>query len=177
MVCQKERTCAFTGHRPNKLPEFGAEHLPDMQKLRKIIYDTIEKAIIDGYDTFLSGMAIGFDILCSETVMALKIIYPNVKLLAAVPFKGQPIKFSDAWKKRYNNVLLACDGFDVLSENYYKGCFQHRNKYMVDNSSLIIACLDSSEPSGTLSTVNYAKKQGLDVINCLDMLHLSGYDS
>ncbi len=170
MVCPRETTCAFTGHRPSKLPEFGAEHLPLMQQLKQVIYNEIYSAITVGYDTFITGMAMGFDIIAGETVLAFKVMYPEIKLYAAVPFESQQLKFPLIWKRRYDNLLRACDGFELLSKSYYKGCFGDRNKFMVDNCSRIIAYLDASESSGTRSTVRYAKSQGVEVINCVDSL-------
>jgi hypothetical protein len=40
-----------------------------------------------------------------------------------------------------------------------------RNRYMVDKSSMLIACFDG-RPGGTMSTVLYAQRAGLDVIIC-----------
>ena len=39
-----------------------------------------------------------------------------------------------------------------------------RNRFMADNSDVLIAVYDGSEKGGTAYTVNYAKKKGLDVI-------------
>lgn len=40
---------------------------------------------------------------------------------------------------------------------------QKRNKYMISNSSLVIALFDG-QPGGTKSTLAMAKKTGLDIL-------------
>ncbi len=51
-----------------------------------------------------------------------------------------------------------------MSENYTSDCMLKRNRYMVDNSDIVIAVWDGRSGSGTGATVNYAKKQGKKVI-------------
>ena len=53
------KTCCFTGHRVMKItPEL-------VQKLRETIIDVIGQGVTD----FYNGGAIGWDMLCAETVM------------------------------------------------------------------------------------------------------------
>ena len=47
----------------------------------------------------------------------------------------------------------------MLQAQYSSDCFQRRNRYMVDRSGLVIAIWDGT-PSGTGSTVQYAKASG-----------------
>ena len=51
-----------------------------------------------------------------------------------------------------------------LAKTYRKGCFHIRNRYMVDNSCYCI-CYLTENKGGTAYTVNYAKRQGLKIIN------------
>ena len=73
----KEKTVAFSGHRTNRIAKFTA----DREKLfREVAFDTfaaIESYCIKkGYDTFLSGMCEGFDLIAAEEVLNLKKRYP-----------------------------------------------------------------------------------------------------
>ena len=45
---------------------------------RNRVEDEIEKAITRGYNHFISGMAIGFDIMCAEIVLEFKKKYKNI---------------------------------------------------------------------------------------------------
>ena len=69
------KTCCFTGHRIIKItPEL-------VQRLRDTIIDMIGRGVTD----FYNGGAIGFDMLCAETVIALKAEYSDIKLHLLLP--------------------------------------------------------------------------------------------
>lgn len=59
----KSTTACFTGHRPQKLPWKFNENDERCLKMKKTLRIEIENAINRGYDTFLCGMAIGFDMI------------------------------------------------------------------------------------------------------------------
>lgn len=142
-----QKTCAFTGHRQ-------IENDLDAEYLKKIISEFIES----GYDTFLCGMAVGFDMIAAETVLELRENYPQIKLVACVPCKGQSRYFTGAEKQRYDKILSECAEVKILSSRYYNGCMQARDRYMVDNCSLLIAYRRKNE-GGTHYTVKYALSQ------------------
>lgn len=50
------------------------------------------------------------------------------------------------------------------AQQYTKGCMHKRNRHLVDNSSVCV-CYLNRESGGTAYTVNYAKKNGLEIIN------------
>ena len=132
--------------------------------MKSALKSEIEKAIQKGYTTFLSGMALGFDTICAETVLDLKKKYGNVKLIAALPCKTQDMKWSDKDRKRYKKLLKKSDGIRCIYDEYAgEECMIERNRYMVNNSSLIIA-LYNGISGGTKSTIEYAMNRGLDII-------------
>ena len=139
-----EKTCAFTGHRQ-------VEDNFDVARFEQVLSAYIE----EGYTTFLCGMAIGFDTIAAELVLKLKNVYPEIKLIACIPCEGQSKYFSPAEKVRYKNVLNSCDEVKILSDRYYKGCMQARDRYMVDNCHLLIA-YKRVNSGGTYYTLNYA---------------------
>ena len=59
----REKTVCFTGHRTEKLPQGDGLVL-----LRKRLANEIERALQDGYDTFLFGGAYGFDLMAAEVI-------------------------------------------------------------------------------------------------------------
>ncbi len=153
----------FTGHRPQKLPwgfNENDERCKEMKNQTKI---KIEESIKNGYHTFLCGMALGFDMICAEIVLALKKQYPFIKLIGALPCKTQ----SDGWKlyqkERYFNLLKQLDAVRCIYDTYIgKECMHERNRYMINNSSLVIA-LFNGKSGGTKQTLDYAKSQGLKI--------------
>lgn len=150
-------TAAFTGHRACP---------PSM---RNVIKSRLSAAILDAYEhgirNFVSGFALGFDLLAAEAVLALKASHPDITLTAAVPFRGQPNKFTFTERLRYERFLSQADEVIVLSERYYRRCFLERDEFMVDNASLVIAYYDGREKGGTYYTVKRASAAGIRIVN------------
>ena len=128
----------------------------------KIIFENL---INNGIDTFLIGMAIGFDTLCFQILEEFKKT-KSIKIIACIPCLNQADKFSFEQKKEYYRLLSVADEKIVLSENYTPSCMQKRNKFMVDNSSAVICYLNRNK-GGTFNTVKYAEKIGIPVINVI----------
>ena len=157
------RGCCFTGHRPEKCgfryEKTAAEYVMLADELERQLLSALER----GFDTFYSGGAKGFDILAAETLIRLREKRP-LRIVIVVPYRAQAAGFSPRWRARYNRVLAAADEIVYLSDDYYRGCFEDRNRYMVDRSELVLAHYDGSA-GGTRNTINYAKRNGVEVIN------------
>ena len=162
--------CCFTGHRPEKC----SFRYDGRSGEFVVLADELEKQIIaalnGGFDTFYCGGAKGFDLLAAEMLASLREKY-KFKLVLVIPFEGQEKGFSTEWKRRYKYALDAADERICLSDEYYRGCYNARNRYMVDRSELVIAHYDGSA-GGTRDTINYAKQQGKAVINVADRLKM-----
>lgn len=140
---KESKICAFTGHR-----QLGADF--SARRLKEAIVAQIES----GVEIFLSGMAIGFDLLAAETVLSLKENYPHIKLVACIPCYGQEKYFSQEDKERYVEACAKSDEKILLSQNYYRGCMQKRDRYMAERADVMIAYCKKSE-GGTAYTVRY----------------------
>lgn len=157
-------TCCFTEHRPQSLPWGFNEQDERCLIMKKQLREEIIKAIENGYKTFISGMALGFDTICAETILDLKKIYPNIKLVGAIPCKTQDKLWQDKDKKRYRTLLNQLDNIRCIYDDYIGSeCMIERNRYMINNSSLIIALYNGTN-GGTKRTIEYAKKQGLKIV-------------
>ena len=108
-------------------------------------------------------MAIGCDTFFAEAIIALRERHGDVTLEAAVPCGSQSDKWTKAQRQRYNKLLDRCDTVTVLQYGYTDDCMMQRNRYMVDRSSLLLACFDG-RPGGTMSTIVYAERQGLRTV-------------
>lgn len=145
------KTCAFSGHRIlNKF--FNKE----------VIKKTIRSLIKDGYDTFLNGMAVGFDAECFNVLLEIRKT-ENIKIIACIPCPEQPCKFSEEQKKQYSKMLEIADDKIIISEKYTSNCMKKRNKFMVDNCSVLVTYL-KRDFGGTKFTVDYAEKKGIKII-------------
>lgn len=148
-----ENSVAFTGHRTCRMEACGS--------LREVI----EGLYARGMRTFLSGMAVGFDLAAAEAVVACRAdTSPGLRLVAVVPFAGQPARFGAYDRIRYERLLAAADKVVVLSDSYHRGCYAARNDYLTNHASVIVAWYDGS-PGGTQYTVRRAVALGREVRN------------
>ena len=160
---ERTTTCCFTGHRPNRLPWGMNEADPRCLKMKEELEQRLEGVYESGYRSFICGMAIGCDMLFAEAVLRLRERHPDVRLEAAIPCGTQPDPWPLEQRKRYNSLLDRCDRVTVLQIDYSPDCMQRRNRYMVDHSSLLLACYNG-RPGGTQSTMLYAMREKVPVV-------------
>lgn len=156
-------TCCFSGHRPEKLAGNGdVKNCPELRRLLSVLRLAIEDALNEGYRTFITGMARGIDMWAAQFVLEIKRKRKDVRLVCAVPFRGQKDDLLGADLYDYNFIIDQADKVICLAEEYTPGCMKRRNCFMVDNSSKLIAVI-SDRRSGTGQTIAYARKRGLDL--------------
>jgi len=148
----KANTVCVSGHR-----EIGKDL--DIKLLKKIF----ENLIDNGVDTFLIGMAVGFDTLCFQILEDIR-KQKQIKIIACIPCLSQADRFSFEQKKEYDRLLSVADDKVLLSREYTPSCMQKRNMFMVDNSACVVCYLNKNK-GGTYNTVKYAEKKGVPVIN------------
>lgn len=157
---EKNHTCAFTGHRAFV---WGDNELDYRCKaLKSKLKEAIKKAYDMGYNTFLDGMALGGDMLCADMILGLKNKYKDLRLVCVLPCLEQEKLWNNFDKSRYNYILSQADEVVCLRDSYCDGCMQARDKFMIDNSSRLIAIF-SGKKGGTSFTVKLAQKDGLDI--------------
>lgn len=169
---ERERTCCFTGHRPEKLPWGTDERDPRCLALKQSISRELERLYLRGWRHFISGMAQGADLYFAEAALALKEKYPDLTVEGAVPCPTQADRWPEAERRRWRRVLDACDLETLVQQNYDRFCMHRRDRYMVDRSSAILAVFDGT-PGGTMYTLNYAMKEHLDIL-LLDLTRPEG---
>lgn len=159
----REKSCCFTGHRPSKLPWGEDENAPGCLDLKKRIWDTAGALYTSGITHFICGMAMGCDIYFCEAIIELRAEHPEVTLEAAIPWEGQANSWDDSWRDRYKRLVVDCDFQTVVQSHYSAECMMRRNSYMVDSASVLISAYDG-KPGGTMRTMLYAMRQGLEII-------------
>jgi uncharacterized phage-like protein YoqJ len=154
----KHKTVAFTGHRRMNT---------DITLLKEELTQIIRQQYNNGYRAFITGGAVGFDLLAAEIVLELQQEFSDMQLLIAVPYAGHHIYFRNESMQRYTNIADKATTNIILSSYYYDGCFLRRNDYMLANCTLLIAYYDNSKhsDSGTGYTVRRAKANNIPIIN------------
>lgn len=151
--------CCFTGHRPEKLHRSTEEAIAALTA-------AIDRAIAEGYTTFISGMAQGIDIWAAEIVLNRRSQNPDIKLVCAVPYLGFELGKKGKWTERILRIMSNANSVKFVREKYSRSVFQLRNIWMVNHSSLLIAAYDG-EAGGTKNTIDYALREGHCQIQCI----------
>lgn len=165
----KNFNVAFTGHRPNKLYGYDMDAYPYM-KLEMKIEHTIEWLIqMWNAKKFYTGGALGFDTIVAKSLIKFrKEKYTDIEDIVCVPFKEQYKNWSkeqaNEWLYIVNNSFksLAVDKIDDYKCNevpvgkYHPYKMELRNRYMVDNCDILVACWDGEEKGGTWNCIKYA---------------------
>lgn len=157
ILSEKSKSLAFTGHRTVPVER--------QNEIRARLVEAVSVASKSGITCFFSGMAMGFDLLAAETVLSLKGRYPDIRLIAVVPFRKQSCRWPSMEKEHYQKIISQADQVIILSEHYFKGCLLRRNDFMLEHSCGVIAYYEGKTYGGTFYTCKEARKRCIDIIN------------
>lgn len=165
----------FTGRRPKDLFGYTKEkYVPLVDALTK---ELIRFHLEEGYDTFITGGAQGFDQLAYWAVDRMKRMGYHVKNIVYAPFKKQEnqwLEFGLFSKSEYRLMIARADkvhycdeNFDVTKEPKWKitSKLHMRNHDMVNTSELVFGLypgdgwMDLNNKGGTSECLRYAKEQ------------------
>ena len=152
-------TCCFSGHRPDKLPQDSRRlgYLADMTA------DVAGMLWYRGVDTFITGMARGFDLIAAERIVFDSFFGDKVRLVCAMPYADHRREMRTRYEEQlYRRLFERADMIVCLGDRYSKNCYKLRNTFMVNNSAYLIAYLkdDDALHSGTGMTWRLAKNAG-----------------
>ena len=156
---------ALTGHRPERLgyPELDFHTSAEWRKIINWLKEKIlELEVTDAYCGMASGCDIAFGIAVVELnneAWVYKIDRPRIKLHCILPCKNYNNKIR--W---YEFLKAGADEWVELSDEFYKGCDNVRDQYMVDHSDKLFAIWDGNKSGGVWSTIRKAQKKGIDII-------------
>ena len=105
MSMERETTCCFTGHRPDKLPWGTNEEDGRCLALKESIARELEGLYRRGYRHFISGMARGADLYFVEAALALRREHPDVTVEGAVPCQSQADRWPEPERARWRAAL------------------------------------------------------------------------
>lgn len=161
----------FTGHRSCKESEW----------LHTALHDAVGRAAEKGARWFVSGGAPGMDCRFLEAAMLerwhqagkpggfdemyhVKGLPDGLVVQAALPFPG----FWDHYKNQqdyFDTLYQQLDVVAYISDGGYDVSKMHkRNRWIVDESDVVIAVYDGRQEGGTYATLKYARKQGKPIL-------------
>ena len=154
MNIEIEKSCCITGRR--KIPLAGQEDV--LRSLK----EEIQKALSKGFRWFLSGFADGADLYFVKLVAEKKEEYPDIQLVAAIPYRQRLNKL-----QQDPEILKILNEdwchIEVCNESYHRGAFAKRNRYLVEHARRVIAVYDDIPSGGTYSTIQMAEKLNRDI--------------
>ena len=161
--------CAITGHRPTRFRWKYNENANGCKRLKCRLKEQFAVLYDQGVRRFYIGGALGVDMCSGELLLELKEQpeYGKIELVLVLPFVG----YDRDWEpdSRHRLSVLRQKSTEVIvvgqSENPPTDNYRLRNQYMVDHASCLLAVYDNNRQfrSGTMQTVNYARRKGLPI--------------
>ena len=106
------------------------------------------------------GMASGCDMVFGFISTLCKLA-PKARLHCILPCKGY-----NSSHQYYEILKENADEWVELSDEFYKGCDNARDQYMVDHCGVLLAIWDGNKSGGVWSTIRKAQKAGKTIIYC-----------
>lgn len=145
---------AGTGHRPDKLGGYEPEAEELLTEYAVYILSSYKPKKV------IVGMAMGWDMALAHACVRL-----GIPFIAAIPFKGQELRWRPAVQKIYHELLSKAIEVVVVCEGgYHPFKMNKRNEWMVDHCTRLLALWNGS-PGGTDNCIRYAKKVERNWIN------------
>lgn len=138
---------ALTGHRPERL----RGHENEVRKWIQDILTALQKK--EPITAAQCGMAQGAD-----QIFGLECIKQGIPLYCCFPYQRK--RFSAQEQHLMDNAA----GSVALQSNYSRDSYYKRDCYMVDNCDVLLAVWDGYKLGGTWLTVEYAIKQGKEIL-------------
>jgi len=140
----KEQTALFIGH--------GECYGVRREDVSAAARELIEKGVKD----FLCGGMGDFDWIAARAVYELKAEYPDITVNLVIPY----LTFNIRNKELFDEIIYP-EGFEKY---HFKAAILQRNRYMVKESAYAL-CYVTHGWGGAAKTFEYAKKQGLYIVN------------
>jgi uncharacterized phage-like protein YoqJ len=164
-------TACFTGHRKLGAVYYN-RHNPSTEwhTLKQYMDQVVRQMHEMPYyvDHFISGLAIGVDMLGAESVNDVRMLgnlNTPIKLTGAMPFPSQPNKWPEHTRQHWQEICAMCDQVVAVSQDpYHPSKMQIRNQWMVDSSDYVIAVWNGIKYGGTWNCMSYALKQNKPVL-------------
>ncbi|MBQ7411972.1 MAG: DUF1273 family protein [Clostridia bacterium] len=151
---EKRVKCCFTGHRV-LARDFD----------EKCIDETIEALYASGVRVFISGGALGFDMLAGYAVLRAKKVHSDIELWLYLPCRDQDARWREDDKKRREGLIKSADYIHCPDIPYDSTVMKARNYKMVDACDYCVSYFNGKYVSGTAQTIRYAKRTGVALIN------------
>lgn len=160
----ENQSCAFTGHRPERLPWGYEEEDSRCLRFKMALDQHISTLYTQGIRHFISGMALGTDQYFAESVLTFQETHPEITLECAIPCISQANAWSEEQQNRYHRILEQSQFETMVQHDYSAGCMMRRNRYLVNRAGTLLAAYDGTLRGGTAKTIAYAMKKERNIL-------------
>lgn len=163
------KTCAVTGHRPNRFAfKYNEEH-PLCREIKAAISEQFRWMYEEqGVRHIYVGGALGVDMWAGEAALQLKETpgYGELRLHIALPFDGHDSKWSQWCRERLESLIRHSDECVTVGNTGSRESYLARNRYLVNRADILLAVYDDEKNlrSGTMHTVHYAQMKNLPIV-------------
>lgn len=148
---KKNIICCFAGHR-------NIGDLEIKEKIEAVVRDLIENK---GVTEFWVGNYGDFDRYAAGVIRELKDEYTNIKLVLTLAYMTERINANkELYEERYDTICL----LGGMDNTPYRYRITKSNQIMVNNAEYII-CYVKFEWGGAATTLRYAKRKDIKIIN------------
>lgn len=129
--------------------------IPMEKEIERIVRELIEtKEFVE----FYVGRNGDYDICVASTVKRVQkeMGYNNSAPILVLPYTVKDIEY---YQNYYNDIILPLE-----EKTHFKAAITKRNRWMVDNSELVLAYVER-ESGGAYQALRYAEKRGVNIIN------------
>lgn len=113
----------------------GFGHRNVFENISDKLDQAIESAIQQGCEIFYTGAMGDFDSLFSSAIHRAKKNYTQIKLICVKPYFTNDINTNrDYYVALYDDIIIP----DELAGIHYKAAIKARNRWMIDNSDIVI---------------------------------------
>lgn len=155
-------TVGILGQGPEKIADETIKHERDITDILKDILNDILSG--DNSVDIISGMSLGSEQIAAELTLKAKKKYPELRLIAAIPFEGRDSIWSTKASFRYQRLLRDSDEVRCISKGGFDiAKIYARNKFVVDKSDCLISVWNGDE-GGIAKSIQMAKDKGIPVI-------------
>lgn len=139
----------------------GFGHREVFDNITQNLDSAILKAVENGYDIFYTGAMGQFDTLFSSAVRKAKKNHPHIKLICVRPYFTQDINSKkEYYTTMYDDIIIP----NELSGIHPKAAIKARNRWIVDNSELVVTYLIKNH-GGAYDAVKYAQRKNKSIIH------------
>ncbi len=143
---------------------FGHRDIENLIEIDRVLLPFLKKILSEkAYVTFYIGRNGNFDEYVASLVKTVRKTLSNENglLILVLPYKVKDIEY---YCDYYDDVIIP----DCLNGVHYKNAITYRNRWMIDQSDLIIANV-TRRKGGAYTAVKYAQRKGKMIWNVTDV--------